>query len=117
MVNRTSGRGNMMLCLWIAALLFSILLATDVRSEQQGYGMTRYHEVHLKAGLHCEYCHVNPYKPVGWVKVDSQGVLRLTDPTSGKRDVNKQKCLECHRWGQKAFYSGEPADAGTLYKK
>lgn len=85
--------------------------------EQNRYNLSTYHEVHTKkAALHCEYCHVDPYKPVGWVKVDSQGVLRLTDPTNSKRAVDKQKCFECHRWGQKAFYSGESAGAGSLYK-
>ena len=86
--------------------------------EQNRYNLSTYHEVHTKkAALHCEYCHVDPYKPVGWVKVDNQGVLRLTDPTNSKRAVDKQKCLECHRWGQKALYGGEPARAGDLYKK
>ncbi|MFN3396140.1 MAG: hypothetical protein ACK4Z9_05020 [Thermodesulfovibrionales bacterium] len=118
MVNEVSDRRIMMLCLWLAILLFSTGLAVDVRGEQQqDYGMTRYHEVHLKVGLHCDYCHVNPYKPVEWVKVNNLGVLISTASTNSKREVDKEKCLECHRWGQKAWYSSEPAEAGSFYKK
>ncbi|MEK6671926.1 MAG: hypothetical protein AABY42_00430 [Nitrospirota bacterium] len=111
------GKRNMGLCLWIVVLLLITWLATDATSEQVGYGMAKYHQVHIKAGIHCEYCHVDPYKPTGWVEVDKKGIHIATGPTNSKRVLDKQKCLECHRWGQKALYSGEQAGAGDLYKK
>lgn len=107
----------MVICVCVSVLLPVMWFISDATGEQAGYGRAKYHETHLKkVGLHCEYCHVNPYKPTSWIEVDKKGVIIATEPTNSKRRVDKEKCLECHRWDPRPWYGPLPADAGSLYK-
>lgn len=107
---------KLMVSLGLMSILLLAGLVVGVEKTKQPWDITRYHEVHEEAGVYCRYCHLNPYTPQGWVEVDDEGVGTSMMMENSGRDVDKQTCMHCHRWGSRAWYSSITAEAGALYK-
>ncbi|GBE18422.1 MAG TPA: hypothetical protein ENH13_01735 [Euryarchaeota archaeon] len=115
-IRKSGKKGKLAFALGLVSVLLIAGVATGTISLKERYNPTNYHNVHAAAGVYCEYCHLNPYKPLGWVQVDSEGVGTSMMPENSGRDVDKKTCRHCHRWGPRAWYSSTPKAAGELYE-